>query len=121
MSLEFDAEEAGRLLAAADDIEFVAESQSRTSPELLGAATETPTPEAVTSTAGMAPCKGSNGEMWRGEGLCQGPSLGFSDEYFFQYNQRHMLGEVNPKATREEERHQRGLTIPDSAIEVRCS
>ena len=40
-----------RLLAAADDIDFVGESQPRTSPELLGAA-ETPTFEAAKSTAG---------------------------------------------------------------------
>ena len=78
MSLEFDAEEADSLLAEADDIEFVVESQPCTSPELLGAVTETPTSEAVNSTAGMAPREGSDGEMRRGEGLCQGSSFGIS-------------------------------------------
>ena len=63
---------------AADDIDFVGESQPRTSPELLGAA-ETPTFEAAKSTAGMAPHEGSDGELRRGEGLCQGPSLVISD------------------------------------------
>ena len=66
MSLEYDDEETDRPLAAADDINLVGESQSRTSSELLGAA-EIPTLEAVNSTAGMAPREGSDGELWRGE------------------------------------------------------
>ena len=68
MSLEYDDEETDRLLAAADDIDFVGESQPRTSPELLGAA-ETPAFEATKSTAGMAPREESDGELRRGEGL----------------------------------------------------
>ena len=64
MSLEYDDEETDRLLAVADNIDFVVESQPRTSPELLGAA-ETPTFEAAKSTAGMAPHEGSDGELRR--------------------------------------------------------
>ena len=60
-------------------VDFMAESQPRTSPELLGAAAGTPTLEAGNSTAGMAPREGSDGEMWRGEDLCQGPSLVISE------------------------------------------
>ena len=48
MSLEYDDEETDRLLSAADDMDFVGESQLRMSPELLGAA-ETPTFEAAKS------------------------------------------------------------------------
>ena len=47
----YDDEETDRPLAAADNIDFVGESQPRTSPESLGAA-ETPTFEAANSTAG---------------------------------------------------------------------
>ena len=79
MSLEYDNEETNHLLVAADDIDFMAESQPRTSPELLGAAAGTPTLEAGNSTAGMAPHEGSDGKMQRGEDLCQGPSLVISD------------------------------------------
>ena len=60
MSLEYDDEETDRPLAAADNIDFVGESQPRTSPELVGAA-ETPTFEAANSTAGMAPREGCDG------------------------------------------------------------
>ena len=81
MSLEYDDEETDRLLAAADDLDFIGESHPRTSPELLGAA-ETPTFEAAKSTAGMARREGSDGELRRGEGLCQGPSLVISDGRF---------------------------------------
>ena len=84
MSLEYDDEETDRLLAAADVIHFVGESQPRTSPELLGAA-ETPTFEAVKSTAGTAPREGSDGELSRGEGLCQGPPLVISDGRFSRH------------------------------------
>ena len=44
--------------------------------------------------------------------------LDVESEYFFKYNQRCMLGGLNPKVKREEERHQRGFVMPDSAIEV---
>ena len=81
MSLEYDDEETDHLLAVADDIDFVGESQPRTSPELLGAA-ETPTFEAAKSTAGMAHTEGGDGELRRGEGLFQGPSLVISDGRF---------------------------------------
>ena len=81
MSLEYDDEEMDPLLAEADDIDFVGESRPCTSSELLGAA-EIPTLEAVNSTAGMAPREGSDGELRRGEGLCQGPSLVISDGRF---------------------------------------
>ena len=84
MSLEYDEEETDHLLAVADDIDFVGESQPRTSPELLGAA-ETPTFEATKSTAGMAPHEGSDGELRRGEGLCQGPSFVISDRRFSRH------------------------------------
>ena len=57
MSLEYDDEETDRPLAAADNIDFVGDSQLRTLTELLGAA-ETPTFEAANSTAGMAPREG---------------------------------------------------------------
>ena len=86
MSLEYDDEETDRLLAVADDIDFVGESQPRTSPELLHTA-ETPTFEAAKSTAGMAPCEGSDEELRRVDGLCQGPSLVISDGRF----SRHIL------------------------------
>ena len=81
MSLKYDDEEMDRLLAAADDMDFIGESQPRTSPELLGAA-ETPTFEVAKSTAVMAPREGSDGELRKGEGLCQGPSLLISDGRF---------------------------------------
>ena len=84
MSLEYDDEEMDRLLAAADDMDFIGESQPRTSLELLGAA-ETPTFEAAKSTAGMAPREGSDRELRKGEGLCQGPSLLISDGRFSRH------------------------------------
>ena len=84
MSLEYDDDETDRLLAAADDIHFAREIQPRTSPELLGAA-ESPTLEAAKSTAGMAHREGSDGELGRGEGLCQGPSLIISDGRFSRH------------------------------------
>ena len=84
MSLEYDDEETDRLLAAADDIDIVGESQPRTSPELLGTA-ETPTLEAAKNTAGMAPREESDGELRRGEGLCQGPALVISDGRFSRH------------------------------------
>ena len=40
--------------------------------------------------------------------------LDIESEYFFKYNQRRMLGGLNPKAMREEQHHQRGFAIPDS-------
>ena len=81
MSVEYDDKVTDRPLAAADNIDFAGVSQPRTSPELVCAA-ETPTFEAANSTAGMAPREGCDGELWRGEGLCQGPCLVVSDGRF---------------------------------------
>ena len=64
----------GRLLVAADDLEVIVESPPRPLPELFGAE-ETPAQDSTTSTEGMAPLEESDGELWRVEGLCQGPSL----------------------------------------------
>ena len=62
---------------AADELEVIVESPPRPSPELLGAE-ETPVQYSTTSTEGMAPLEGSDEELRREEGLCQGPSLDIS-------------------------------------------
>ena len=76
MSLEFEDEETDRLLAEADEhlLGVVEESQPATSPELLGSVIRTPTIDAETGAAGLAPPEGSAGELQEGEGQCQGPS-----------------------------------------------
>ena len=45
--------------------------------------------------------------------------LEIESDYFFKYNQKQMLGGLNPKAVREEHRHQRGMLILALSIEVR--
>ena len=47
--------------------------------------------------------------------------LEIESDYFFKYNQKRMLGGLNPKTVREEHRHQRGMMIPALSIEVRVS
>ena len=78
MSLEYGDEEMDRLLAAADEhllnIDVVDESQPPTSPELLGAVVRTPTIDAESGGAGMAPPEGSARVLREEEGHCQGPS-----------------------------------------------
>ena len=58
MSLDYEHENTDCLLAAADDLDVVDESQPVPSLELLGVAT-TPTNDTAGGTVGMAPPEGS--------------------------------------------------------------
>ena len=60
------------MLAAADEhlIDVVEKSQLTESPEILGAVQRSLTNDADNGARGMAPPKGSGGEMREGEGQC---------------------------------------------------
>ena len=69
-SVEYDDEETDRIFAEAA---LLVPDEPAPTPELLDAV-PTPTRDASGGTEGMAAQEGSERELRRGEGLCQGPS-----------------------------------------------
>lgn len=45
--------------------------------------------------------------------------LDIESDYYFKYNQKQLLGGLNPKAAKEELRHHRGMMIPPLSVKVR--
>jgi len=45
--------------------------------------------------------------------------LDIENDFFFTYNQKRILGGLNPRVLSEEERHQKGLSIPTTLVQVR--
>lgn len=45
--------------------------------------------------------------------------LDIENDFFFTYNQKRILGGLNPRVLREEDRHQRGMSIPTASLQVK--
>ena len=76
MSFDYENEQTNSILAEAD---IIVVDIPRLAPEILGAVTSSM--EDAGGTEWMALQEGSGGELWRGEGLCQGPPPSILDAH----------------------------------------